>query len=200
MAKRSILNDKENKGFFKKLNKKISKKTVVISGLLFVGFYIFMNTVFTHIFESRANNNPYIDLQIFNSPHEFYNLLSSYGSIGRLTYIQLSIGFDFIFPLIFSIFFIFIGIYLFRKISKKIIYQKIIFILAISSFLADWLENIGFIILNINYPTKLFTLFYIASTLTLIKTILYTICISIIIIGIIILIVKKLKKRDINSK
>ena len=155
-----------------------------------------MNTVLLSIFESKSNYNPYIDLQIFNSPQEFYNLLNSYGSIARSFYIQFSIGLDFIFPLIVGIFLIFTGIYIFRKISKKLIWQKIIISLAILFILSDWLENISFIILTMNYPTKLYTLFYIASTLTMIKNILFTTSISLIIIGLIILIVNKLKEGE----
>jgi len=40
MSKRSKQSNKENKSFFKKFNKKIRKKTVIITGLLAGGFYI----------------------------------------------------------------------------------------------------------------------------------------------------------------
>jgi len=189
--------NEENNGFFNKLNKIITKKTVTITGLLAIASYVFLNTLFVSLFQSKSNGYPYIDVQIFNSAQEFYYLISSYGPLGRSTYIQFSLGFDFILPLIFWIFFIFAGIYIFRKISNKIIWQKIIFFIPLLCILTDWFENISFMILIMNYPTRLYTLFYIASNLTLVKSILTIIPISIIIIGLIILIVKKLRNKPL---
>ncbi|MCL2157246.1 MAG: hypothetical protein FWH54_04505 [Methanobrevibacter sp.] len=195
MVKTGILNNEENEGFFEKLNKKVTIRTTLVIDFLFFGFYIFMNSGFKLLFKGRSNNNPYIDVQSFNSPQEFYNLIHSYGPIGRLSYIQFSIGFDFIYPLIVSLFLIFAGIKVFRKISKKIIYQKIIFILAIMYFLSECIENISFMILTMNYPSQLYTLFFIASSFTSIKDILFISSFSILLLGIMIVMVGKLKKK-----
>lgn len=179
----------------KKLNNAITGKLVFLLGIIFFISYAFMNTIFVEWFISKSNKNVYIESMIYYNSEKLYSLIKNYEQLGRDSYIKFSLGFDFIFPFICSLFFIVFIIYFFRKINLKSLATKIMCIFGIILCFLDWLENIFLIIILCNYPYKLPLLSDTVSLITLSKSLLTIIFFVIILIGIFILSIIYIKKR-----
>lgn len=189
-------------GLDKRFINAITGKSVFLLGVIFLISYIFMNTIFVFWFKNISNQNIYIESMIFYNSENLYSLIKDYGEMGRNSYIKYSLIFDFIFPLICSLFFISFTIYLFRKINLNYFWRKIVYIVGIIFFLLDWIENIFLIIILYKYPQKLLLLSNTVSPITVAKSLLSTVFLGIIIFGIIILFaiyIKKVKRKIIMS-
>lgn len=173
-----------------KINKITCGKFVLVMGSIFLTAYLFLNsTVFNAYFRSQTNGNKWIEANMFYSPQFLYNLLESYGQIGRAFYTKCSLSIDFIFPFQYSLFFMSFSILIFRKLLTNSIWQKTAIIFGIVLCLSDWLENIFLLVVLHSFPLKLFFLSNMAQIMTLIKgAITYLFIIVIVISGLIYLI------------
>jgi hypothetical protein len=126
-----------------------------------------MNTAVMNYFLAHSNGNAYVEMNIFYAS-ELSDILQSYGNAGRECYVKMSILFDFIFPLQYSLFMASCSIsVLKRNIGIKM--QNVILALGGILCLSDWMENV-FIIAAIKFFPNLGAFPYLAQFMTLLKS------------------------------
>jgi len=79
-------------------------------------------------------------------------LFSALGNTGRETYLTSQIPLDMIYPLLFGISYCLVMAYFLKKINKLNTPYNYLCLLPIIAGIADYLENIGIIIMLTNYP------------------------------------------------
>lgn len=110
-----------------------------------------------------------IDLQFNYSPVWVYTVLGDYGEKGRAAYGYLSGLFDFIFPLIYTLFLATaLSAILSRLLPEGSGWQKLS-LFGLLPGIMDWLENVGILSLIINYPRQLPWLVNITNIFTMAK-------------------------------
>jgi uncharacterized membrane protein len=136
-----------------------------------------------------------IDMEFAYTQEFVYNTLQAQGEAGRLFYKNLLIRLDFIFPLVNALFFTSIVMFVYKKITnnKKLLTRLAIFPFMIMLF--DYLENIFELILLNNYPTQLATIVKLGSLATSCKILAIGSSTIIIIVGIVIIVINKIKTK-----
>ncbi len=132
-----------------------SKTTYII--FLLVLFLIFNLFLFPTL---MIQGNP-LDLKFFYTGQEAYAFIEGYGEAGRNQYLTALLYLDFAYPIIYSLLFSFI---LFRLFKDFKIAQLPFLVL-----LADYLENLGTILMLSFYPEKLFMIGNISGMFTTLK-------------------------------
>ena len=174
------------------LGRVTGKIFVLIMGIVFIIGFILMNTVFPDYFMTQSNGNAYVDTHIFYAS-ELGGILQSYGDAGRECYVKLSILYDFIFPLQYSLFFASCLILTLKKyLSLKL--QKAVLLLGGVLCLSDWIENIFIITAIMRFP-NIGVLHILAQIMTLLKSALFIIFLLAIFFGIVVIVVNKIKNR-----
>ena len=166
---------------------------VIAMGIVFVAGYILMNTLVSDYFMSMSNGNAYVETNIFYAS-SLGDILQAYGETGRVCYIKLSVIFDFILPMQYSLFFVSCSILLLKKfLNSK--WQKALLLLGMVLCLSDWFENIFIIFAIINFP-KINAFFPImAQTMTLIKSAMSVLFLIIVFVSIVIWSAVRIKER-----
>jgi hypothetical protein len=142
-----------------------------------------------------------IDLQFNYSPAWVYTVLGDYGEKGRAAYGYLSGLFDFIFPLIYSLFLATALSAILSRLwpGKESGWPKLS-LLGLLAGIMDWLENIGIISLIINYPRQLPWLVNITNTFTMAKYGLVLLSLLVIMAGGIILLLRRRNPTAVTIK
>lgn len=143
----------------------------IITGLLLVAFNLvrFQEFFATQLGYSGTQRMFAIDLEFNYSPEWVYMVLGNYGDKGREAYGYLLGGFDFIFPLIYSLFLATsLSAILSRLFPERSSWQKLS-LLGLLAGMVDWLENIGILSLIINYPRELPSLANLTNIFTMTK-------------------------------
>lgn len=110
-----------------------------------------------------------LDLGFNYSVEWAYATLAAYGENGRTAYLVMSLLFDFIFPITYSLFFATSLLALLRRLwPANSVWQKLALV-AFLAGLADLLENACVIWLLLGYPQQLTSLAILANFLTLTK-------------------------------
>lgn len=110
-----------------------------------------------------------LDMSFNYSPEWVYTTLSNYGEAGRRSYLVMSLGFDYIFPVIYGLFFSLSLIGLLKQVvPARTSWQKL-GLVALLGALADLLENLAILGLLLAYPQKLEVVATIANIFTLAK-------------------------------
>ena len=134
-----------------------------------------------------------IDLQFNYSPAWVYTVLGDYGEQGRAAYVYLSGVFDFIFPLIYTLFLATtLSAILSRLLPGGSNWQKLS-LFGLLPGIMDWLENIGILSLIFNYPHQLPWLVNITNIFTMAKYLFVLSNLLIIISGGVILLLRRKK-------
>ena len=160
-------------------------------GVIFVVSYILMNTLFPDYFMTQSNGNPFVETNFFYAT-KLEDILRSYGETGRACYIRLSLSYDFILPLQYSLFFASCSILLLKK-RTGVKLQRTLLLIGGVLCLSDWLENTFIITAIIRFP-NLGVLPVFAQTMTFLKTGLTFFFIAAIIVGIAVLLVNKIRR------
>ena len=127
-----------------------------------------------------------IDLQFAYTPDRAYELIDSYSKESREQYIIGEMTTDVAYPMIYT---------LFMSITLMLLYPnnwKLAW-LPYGIFTADMFENTGIITLLLNYPERLTTVAWITSGFSTIKWTLVFVVLGILIVGVVLAIIKKLK-------
>jgi hypothetical protein len=164
---------------------------VLVMGVIFIVGYILMNTIFPNYFMTQSNGNMYVESNIFYA-EKLGDILRLYGETGRACYIRLSLTYDFILPLQYSLFFVTCSILILKKYIGAKLKRAIILIGGVLC-LSDWLENI-FIITAINRFPNIGDLPILAQVITILKSALTVLFLIVIVIGIIMLAVSRIKR------
>lgn len=175
------------------LNRITGKSFILVMGVIFITGYILMNTLFPDYFMTQSNGNAYVETNIIYAS-ELGDILQAYSETGRECYVRLSITYDYILPLQYSLFFASCLLFLLKK-HVNIKWQKTVFIFGGILCLTDWLENTFIIIAIIRFPS-IGVLPIMAQIMTLLKTALTVAFLLTIFIGIVILVASKIKNRN----
>ena len=166
--------------------KKTNKILLIISGVLTAAICGVMNFVLIPKIEAGADGIRCFDMNFAYSPAEALEFLAKISESAKDFYLHYQLPLDFIYPIVYCLFFALLFITLSGKKTKLVILPVILAVF-------DYAENI-FTIYYLKDQEVSEKLFYISSAITSIKTILMYICFLIIII----LLIKKVKDKKKN--
>lgn len=135
---------------------RLSKWPVVICATVVFGLFI---AVFLPAQKKSAEAYSHgvgsVDLSFIASPSEIYKIAEAYGKEGRSRYIRDRLTFDFVWPLVYTLFYAsFIGFCLLHVHGEK----KLVYLLTGSSFVPlflDYVENVLAVAIMASYPAPL---------------------------------------------
>jgi len=182
----------------KRLTKFIEKN---ISGKMVLGLFILTNLVYTFMLTVTipktmefSNGMQLLDMMPTGYDLNYVNeLFTSLGEIGRSTYITNQIPVDMIYPLLFGLSYCLLLGYFLKKLNKLNSNYIYLCVIPINAGIADYLENIGIIIMLKNYPELKETAVYTTSIFSVIKSITTSMFFIVLIVILITLGIKVLK-------
>ncbi len=176
-----------------------------ISGRKVLGLFILTNLVYTFMLMitipntmAFSNGMKLLDMMPTGYDFDYANkLFSTLGDNGRETYLTSQIPVDMLYPLLFGISYCLVMAYFLKKLNKLNTSFIYLCLLPIIAGIADYIENIGFIIMLNNYPDFTQTTVKVTSIFSVIKSIstsvfFITLVIILILVGI------KFFKKSIN--
>ena len=169
----------------------VSNKWVfAVSTLLFISTIAILPSLQGTMIEDGGSESP--DLSLYYSAEDLYRMAENYGAEGRSDYIRMRFTFDLIFPLIYGGF-LFSGTgWLFNPESQESRRWKIN-TLPLLGVLFDYLENIATSIVMWRYPIRTPILDTAATIFTPVKWVIISICFILILVGLIRLLIKRLR-------
>jgi len=159
----------------KELRNKVSGKLVLL--LFLITNVIYIGMLFYSL-PKVASHAP--KLVLFDMSPTGYNystamnLLKELGPNGRDVYLSLQLPLDFIYPLLFSVTYSFLIIWLVKRFNLIWSEHYWIAILPIAAGLFDYAENIGIILMLTHYPEISEALVLVSSIFTILKSMLTT--------------------------
>lgn len=127
------------------------------------------------------------------SPEYAYRLLSTLGEVGRSIYLWQQIPLDMIYPGLFAISFSLVLAMIFKYIFAAGSKIQVVSIMPIFAGGFDYLENVGIIIMLNSYPDFNQWIAYMTNIFSVAKSIATTLTFVILIIGLLILLLRRLK-------
>lgn len=119
-----------------------------------------------------ANGMKLLDMMPTGYDFDYVNkLFSALGDNGRETYLTSQIPLDMLYPLLFGISYCLVMAYFLKKLNKLNTSLIYLCLLPIIAGIADYIENIGFIIMLKNYPDFTQTTVKVTSIFSVIKSI-----------------------------
>jgi hypothetical protein len=140
--------------------------------------------------KSYSNGAEPIDLIFSYTIDQVYTSLKSYGPEGREWYTLIELTIGIIYPVIYSVLLSLLIVFTYIRLMLPENLIKIIFLLPIITLFIDFLENACIIFMLINYPYKLDLAAQLASTLTNTKWIMLILCVTLVLTGGLILIIR----------
>jgi len=110
-----------------------------------------------------------LDMQFGYSPQEAYQLFDALGEAGRAFDLRVIVPQDFLFPALYSLFYVIATTHLFRRTFAENHPMHRLIALTLLGGLADYCENICIVIMLLNYPTQLPTIAAVSNLFTLAK-------------------------------
>ncbi len=146
---------------------------------------------------SYADGMKVLDMQPTGYSAEYANtLLNRLGSEGRDYYLYKQIPMDMIYPFLFAITYSLLLIYLFKKsfnIESKMHYLTIV---PLFGGFFDYLENIGIIVMLLDYPDFSTLLANVTNVFSILKSVSTTLFFILLFVGAVGLIMKKIRKSE----
>jgi hypothetical protein len=141
--------------------------------LIFLALFILMNAVVLPWGGGRiaaySGGVEAIDLQLWYTPEQVYQMIAAYGEQGRAFYIAFELIADTAYPFIYGGLFALLTTYLLRRgLPPESSMQKLHLVPA-AVVVADFMENLGIVIMLAAYPAELTAVAYFAATFTLLK-------------------------------
>lgn len=136
----------------------------------FISLYILLNYILgVPQLKHLSGGVGVIDSTFNYSADQVYSMIEAYGPKGRKVHIILEIV-DFIFPLIYSLFFSLCVTLITRQMFPLNTFTKTICLLPLSIILFEYVENIGVLTMLFSYPRRLDVLASITNAATILKT------------------------------
>ena len=110
-----------------------------------------------------------LDMEFGYSPQAAYELLTALGETGRAFYLHVIVPQDFIFPALYSLFYVVTTTFLFRKAFAETHPIQPFSLLTLLGGLADYAENLCILTMLVNYPAQHSRLASLANVLTIFK-------------------------------
>jgi hypothetical protein len=163
------------------MNNFITKYANGKNSLILLGLVIVINIFLVIAMGGNPNLQP-LDLQFSYSPDRAYELLGAFNETERFCYMITELTLDVLYPLVYGMLLSFILFMLHKnlKIAK----------LPFDVVIIDYLENIGIVIMLLNYPTKINWLVSLTGIFTTLKWLFLVVILMLILWGLL----KKLKK------
>ena len=162
----------------------LSKYSTWSSILIFFGLILLFSFLIFPLFHATDQKTIILDAQFSYSTEKAYEILAKFSDKELNKYMIGALTADFIYPIVYTLFF---SLFIF-KFSKK--HRLSLFPLLI--LFSDYLENVGIVTIIHYLPQKLPNIVIITSLFTSIKWILVSICILIIVV----LLLKKLYRQN----
>ncbi|AXT55212.1 hypothetical protein J8L88_04830 [Aquimarina sp. MMG015] len=184
----------------KRLTKFIDKN---ISGKKVLGLFILTNVVYTFMLTVTipktmefSKGMKLLDMMPTGYDLDYVReLFSLLGENGRLTYLNNQIPVDMIYPLLFGLSYCLLLGYLLKKLNKLNSVYNFLCLLPIIAGIADYLENIGIIVMLKNYPELTEVAVKSTSSFSLIKSISTSVLFIVLIVTLIIFGIKRIKSK-----
>lgn len=189
------------KSLIKFIEKNISGKKVLGLFILTNLVYTFMLTVTISKTMEFSNGMKLLDMMPTGYDLNYVSeLFTSLGENGRLTYLTNQIPVDMIYPLLFGLSYCLLLGYFLKKLNKLNSPYIHLCVIPIIAGIADYLENIGIIIMLKNYPELKETAVYTTNIFSVIKSISTSIFSIVLIVILITLGIKVLnRKKSANT-
>lgn len=174
-------------------------RNVIISFFVFMAMYYLINFSPFGLSELTeiTNGHSILDMEMGGyTVDQAYQILDALGEEGRSFEMKYIIPLDFPFPLAYGMFYFMILSTLAKGIFTKMKKPWLIGLIGFGATLFDWLENIMIIQLLNNYPQRFQDVAQFANLFTRLKSAFTMISMCLIIIGLVVLIIK----RRINTK
>jgi len=135
------------------------------------------------------------DLSFYYSPDELYRMAESYGAQGRELYVRARFTFDLIWPVVYTLFLTAAISWIYARAtpSKNKIWW--LNLLPVLGMLIDYLENISTSLVMFRYPQQTPLIDFLAPIFTMLKWVLITSSFFILIVGVLILIMRRITRR-----
>lgn len=185
------------KNFYEKISKMAKLKWIIFLGVLFIiSYLIILNKPFgVEQLKEITGGLGMLEQQKYYTPEYAYDFFDRQTDVGRAFYKQVIISLDFVFPLIYSVFFMSVILLLTKKMSINNKFLKKLYIIPILTGLLDYVEN-GLILSMINmYPKRLYNIAFISGIATGLKQFFFSLSLVIILLGLIALLINFIKKK-----
>ena len=159
----------------KELSNKVSGKLVLL--LFSITNVIYIGMLFYSIPKVSSHAPKLVLFDMSPTGYNYstaMNLLQALGPKGRDVYLSLQLPLDFIYPLLFSVTYSFLIIWLVKRFNLMWSKYYWIAILPIAAGLFDYAENIGIILMLTHYPEVSEALVLVPSFFTILKSMLTT--------------------------
>jgi len=182
------------------INGNISGKKVLGLFILTNAVYVFMLTVTIPKTMGFSNGTKLLDMMPTGYDLNYVTkLFSTLGENGRETYLRNQIPVDMIYPLLFGLTYCLLLAYFLNKLNKLNSRYTYLCLIPIIAGIADYLENLGIIIMLKSYPELKETTVDVTNTFSVIKSISTSIFFITLIVILIILGIKALRKTSANK-
>jgi hypothetical protein len=162
------------------------KKAVGLFILLFMAMNVILKFLSDKILANSDGKAKILDLEFGYTPQDVYTWFELYGESGRTTYFYIAIFVDVVYPIVYTMAFIFFLVTILESAFPRIVNSLYKFTFApVLIFLVDMVENICSAIAVHSYPEQLPNLIKFASVFTQIKWILVLLVISALMMGLI---------------
>jgi len=141
--------------------------------LVFLAGEIFFNAVIlprqqANMQAGSGGTGP-IDLQIFYTPEKVYGMIASYGEEVRASYRTFEMTVDFIYPIVYTLFFSLFITWLFQRGFASNSGMQKLNVMPFGAWLFDLLENLGIVSMLSAFPSTPSALAWAAAIFTLVK-------------------------------
>ena len=188
------------KPFRKLLNANTSGKTILALFILTNAVYACMLTITIPNTMRFSKDNRLLDMMPLGYDLSYVNtLFDALGKIGRETYLTRQIPVDMLYPFLFGLTYSLLLAYLLKKINKGRTITIFLCLIPVLAGIADYLENIGIILLIQNYPLLTETAVKTTSFFSVVKSVSTSLYFIILIVILIILGFNVLNKNGIAN-
>ena len=176
------------------LNRLANWKTIVVLILIALPFnWVIFPMRSARLQELAGKSVSIIDVMFAYTPAQVYELVSAYGEQGRQLYAVTELTVDLAYPILYNSLLGLLMAIIFRSAFSSVSPWQKLPLLPLASWLADYLENVGITIMLMSYPQELDALAWVTSVFSTAKWTVGGACVILIVIGLVVLLVKKLK-------
>ncbi|SDX76258.1 hypothetical protein SAMN05518855_1020131 [Paenibacillus sp. CF384] len=135
-----------------------------------------------------------LDLRLSYSADKAYAIIGAYSDAGRSFYVTFTLAADYIYPIVYSLCFSLLTTVIYRRAFAPKSWLHQLPLLIYITLLLDYLENACILTMLTNYPDRITFIAQAGSLFTTLKWTMAAISILLLLFGIVMLIVKRLRK------
>ncbi|WP_143111726.1 hypothetical protein [Paenibacillus sp. BC26] len=135
-----------------------------------------------------------LDLRLSYSVDKAYAIIGAYSDAGRAFYVTFTLTADFIYPIVYSLFFALLTTVIYRRAFAPKSWAHQLPLLIYITLLLDYLENACIVTMLTQYPDQITFIAKASSLFTTLKWMMAAISVLLLLLGVVMLIVKRLRK------